>query len=112
MKRCIFNTFRHQVTKDEDVVPMDKSELTSFGLITTYMLKAKAKHTGMMDMKAIEKAMRLAPYFDMYLEQAEKVLRKPRQQFTDDEKDRCINEFMDIYEGANRMLDKCLIFNK
>ncbi|MBP3929134.1 MAG: hypothetical protein J6D47_06095 [Peptostreptococcaceae bacterium] len=43
MKRCIFNTFRHQVTKDEDVVPMDKSELTSFGLITTYMLKAKAK---------------------------------------------------------------------
>ncbi|MBP3929135.1 MAG: hypothetical protein J6D47_06100 [Peptostreptococcaceae bacterium] len=54
--------------------------------------------------------MRLAPYFDMYLEQAEKVLRKPRQQFTDDEKDRCINEFIDIYEGANRMLDKCLIF--
>ena len=62
------------------------------------------------DMKAIEKAMRLAPYFDMYLEQAEKVLRKPRKYFTDDEKDKCMNEFMDIYEGANRMLDKCLIF--
>jgi hypothetical protein len=76
---------------------MDKSELTSFGLITTYMLKAKAKHTGMMDMKAIEKAMRLAPYFDMYLEQAEKVLRKPRQQFTDDEKDIIKREIYKAY---------------
>lgn len=110
MKRCIFNTFRQQVTKDEDIVPMDRDELTNFKLMTTYILKARAKHAGMREMRTIEKAMQLAPYFNMYIEEAEKVLRKPRERFTDEEREKCLNEFTEIYEGANRLLDKCLIF--
>lgn len=110
MKRCIFNTFTHQVTKDEDVVPMNKNELQSFGLITTYILKAKAKHRGLQVMKEIEEAMHLAPYFNRYIEEAEKILRKPREKFTPKERERCLNEFFEIYEGATRILDTFSIF--
>lgn len=104
MKKCVVNTLKEQVTPDADIAPTSRN-LTGLALATTFVLKAKAKERCMQEMIAIEKAMQMAPYFNRYIMEAEIALGKPREQFTEEEKERCTNEFTEIYNGATKILD-------